>query len=368
MLTKFHKILIGALVVQVLLAVLLLARSKPTGAAKEQPVVAGFDAAKVTRVQIFADNADKAAIDLAKRGAAWALASHFDQPVEATKVTDALAPIAKLSAATPVATQAARHIQLQVADKTFARKVILSQDGGKDLVLFVGQGAGARRTAVRLGGDDRVWGVTGVSSSTFGDTPSQWIDSTYFKATAADIAKLTIQREGKTVELERVPAPAPAGSAAGSGSAAAPAETWQVKIDGAPVVLAKGETLDTAAIDARLADLSTIDMRQPGDPKRDASKPTATITIQRKATGTAAAPAPDVLEVIADGDKDYWVHVKGQPRAALVDMPRLRSVVTTDRDSLVKKPEPPAPPGGPGSAAMPPDFGMPPPGLAPPPP
>ena len=39
------------------------------------------------------------------------------------------------------------------------------------------------------------------------------------------------------------------------------------------------------AIDRLVGDLSALDLTAPADPKRDASKPTATITIERKATG-----------------------------------------------------------------------------------
>jgi hypothetical protein len=120
--------------------------------------------------------------------------------------------------------------------------------------------------------------------------------------------------------------------------------------------LAAGESLDQAAIERLVGQVATLDVSAPGDPKRDATKPTATITVERKAKD-ATTPAPTIIDVIADGES-YWVHDRSLPRAALVDKGRLDGVLQADRDKLVKKPPPPPPPlpapgAGAGSAARP---------------
>ncbi len=367
MLTRFHKILIAALAVQLVLAVIVLTRGDESAALKERSIITGFDAAKVTRLQVFPSATGKP-IDLVKKDPAkdssWVLASAFDYPVDQTKVNDVLSPIAKLAAAAPIATQSSRHVQLHVADTDFERKLVITA-GGKDLTLYIGSPAGARRTALRIGGEDKVYAVTGFSPSVAGGEPRQWVDTSYVKIARDDIGKVVVARDGKTVELARPAAPAePAGSgsgsATGSGSAAPPAppaaEHWNVAVEGAPVTLATGESIDQAAIDKLLGEIGAIDLSSPADPKRDASKPTATITIERKASG-ASTPAPTVLDVIADGTS-YWVHDRSSPRAALVDKARLDDVLGVERDKLVKKPPPPpapatAPGAGSGSAARP---------------
>jgi len=120
MLTRFHRILIAALAVQLVLAAIVLTRGNDSAALKEHPILAGFDAAKVTRLQVFAKPAgatdaakpDAAKpdagkqIDLVKRDKDWVLASGFDYPVDQKKLDEVLAPIAKLSAAAPIASQA----------------------------------------------------------------------------------------------------------------------------------------------------------------------------------------------------------------------------------------------------------------------
>jgi len=355
MLTRFHKILIAALAVQLVLVVFVMTRGDDSAALKEHPILTGFDAAKVTRLQVFSGQ-DAKPIDLVKREAGWVLASGFDYPVDQAKVTDVLSPVAKLAAAAPIATQASRHKQLHVADTELERKLVITV-GGKDVTLYIGSSAGARRTAVRIGGDDKVFAVTGISAAAVGSEPRQWVDASYVKLTRDDIAKVSVQRDATTVELARPAPPSAAPAGPGSGSAAGsaappPAEHWSAAVRGAPITLATGESLDDAAIDRLVGQVATIDLRSPADPKRDASKPTATITIERKASG-AATPAPTILDVIADGDA-YWVHDRSLPRAALVDKARIDDVVGVDRDKLIKKPPPPpVPPPGAGAGSAP---------------
>ncbi len=335
MLTKFHKALLALLVVQIGIAAFVLSGHDDSVALKEQPVLAGFDAAQVTRVQIFEGTAPaKVAVDLAKRDANWVVASAFDYPVAASKVTDALSPLAKMAAAEPIATQSARHKQLKVADDDFERKLVITMNG-KDVTLFIGAAAGGRRTAVRVGGEGKVWGASGVTAFAFGSEPRLWVDTRYLDVPHDDVVKMTVVKDGSTTELFKA-TPSPTGSGSGSGSAApAGAPQWTATVNGAPFVLAADESIDVAAIDRAISGASTIELAAPADPKRDAAHPTATITLDRKATGTTT-PAPVVIDVIADGTK-YWVHDRSSPRAILVDKPRLEDSVKLDRDQLVKK-------------------------------
>ncbi|MGE5182884.1 MAG: DUF4340 domain-containing protein [Acidobacteriota bacterium] len=330
MLTRFHKILIGLLAVQLALAVVMLTRSDDTGARKAQPLLAGFDAAKVTKVEVVA-KADGKPIDLARQGTSWVVASSFDYPVRDTKVNDLLASLAKAAADAPIATQASRHKQLHVDDGEFERKLVLTLDG-KPLTIYIGTSAGARRTAVRLGGDARVYAVSGLDAWSIGDKPRDWVDTRYLEVKKDDIQKLTIDHDGSSLELER------------------DGDHWKAALAGKPIELAKGETLDTAAIDRIVDAAAAIDLSSPADPKRDASKPTATLTITRKAA--ASTPAPVIVDLIADGSS-YWVHDRASPRAVLADKSRLDDVVGAARDKLVKKPEPAAAPAKPQAAKQP---------------
>jgi hypothetical protein len=399
MLTRFHKILIGLLVAQLALAALAWLRAGDAPPLRDQPLLAGLDVAKVASIKVFGDSASKPAIELAKQAAGWSLVSHFGYPADAAKVKAALDPIAKIAAGAPLATAASRHKQLRVADGEFDRKIVLGLEGGGERVLYTGSPAGGRRTAVRVGGVE-VFAAKDVPF--FATEPTSYVATKYFEVPRAEITKLTIQRDQRTFVLTRSAAPPagsaappagsaapPAGSAAppaGSaappaGSAAPPAgsaappesspapETWDVTVDGSALTLAAGEAIDREAIDSLLADLSAIELRAPGDPKRDASRPTATVAIERK-----GATEPIVLEVVAEPpaapaaagapapEAMYWVRKRGDARAALVELRAVNTVVEIAIDKLVKKPAPPAagsasaPAAGSAAAALPPGM------------
>ncbi|MGH9886548.1 MAG: hypothetical protein ACREBE_13520, partial [bacterium] len=137
MLTRFHKMLLGLLAVQLVLIAIVMARGNDSGALKEHPLVPGLDVAKVTRVQVSGPGEGAKTVDLVKKDAGWVVASSFDYPADTAKVTDALTPITKLAAAAPIATQAGRHKQLKVADQDFERKLVITRDG-KDTTLYIG--------------------------------------------------------------------------------------------------------------------------------------------------------------------------------------------------------------------------------------
>jgi len=356
-LTKTHKILLGLLGLQIVLTIFVLVRGDDSTPTKEEPLLPGFDAAKVTRVKVFAAaNPDAPAIDLAKRGTSWALASGFDFPADSTKVDALLTPIAKMAAAEPIATSAARHKQLKVGDKDFERKLVLTADG-KDVTLYIGASAGLRRNAVRLGGGDAVYAVAGVTPFLAATEPRQWVKGSYVDVPRDEITKVTIARDGTTIDLVKDQPPAP--PAAGSGSAAEPPvpppATWKATIDGAAPTFAAGESLDPDAIDRVVNEVAAIAVDTPADPKRDASKPTATITITKKSGN------PVVIDVIADGER-FWIHDKTQAQAVLVPKTALTAAMELDRAKLTKKPPPPPAPepgAGSGSAAKPPAPGAP---------
>src|SRR4051794_14359900 len=105
MLTRFHKILLAVLAAQIVLVLVVLTRGGDAPV-KDHVLVPGFDAAKLTRLQVFGAP-DAKPLDLVKRDAGWVVASAFDYPVDASRISDAVAPIAKLAAGAPIATQAA---------------------------------------------------------------------------------------------------------------------------------------------------------------------------------------------------------------------------------------------------------------------
>jgi hypothetical protein len=362
--TRGNKILAGLLAVQLVLAIVMLTRDRGGGLAAPAPLTAGLDAKAVTRVQIFAKRDktatgdDKPALDLAKKGDAWVMASGFDYPVDATKIDTLVGNLARLQSRGPITTSAARHGQLGVADGGYERKLIITTAKG-DQVFLVGGPAGAQRTAVRVGTGAAVHAVPSKDLSAWSiDTQAKgWVTGSYLEVPKDEVVAVTVKTAKGTVELDR-----------STGS-------WLVTENGAPYQLGAGESINTLAIDTAVAKATRLELAAPGDPARDAASPTATITIRSKPPAPAPAPTSDgdagveaappapasvpdrVIDVVADGER-YWVRERGNPRAVLVDKLALDDVVQLGRDKLVST----TPPKGaplPG-AAQPPGPGQPP--------
>ena len=77
MLTRFHKILLGLLAVQLILIAVVMGRGSDDAALKEHLLVPGFDVAKVTRGQVSSSGEGAKTVDLVKKDAGWVVASSF---------------------------------------------------------------------------------------------------------------------------------------------------------------------------------------------------------------------------------------------------------------------------------------------------
>ena len=359
---RTNQILAGALLVQVLLAVLVLLKHDTNPIGKLEPLIEGIDAEKVDRIRVFdayppakaeegakkdAKGKDQPAVELVKRGSDWQLASHFDYPADGSKVTELLEKVTAIRTRGPLASGKTRQKQLEVADDNYQRKLVLSA-GGKDVTLYIGASAGARQTSVRLAGSDDVHGASGLSAFAVGDTAAGWIDTAYFKIEKEQIASLEVTNQNGTFSIE---------PAAGGG--------WSVELNGKPVEVPAGQEIDKDLVDRVVSRISSLTMNEPGDPKRAIDKPTVTVTVRMKSEPPPPAPgAPDnapppvsepgkeyTIDFADAGDKDKtFVKVRNSQHAALVAALSVSDLAELSATKLVKKHEdkPAAPPGGEG--------------------
>lgn len=348
--TKLNKILGVVLAVQLALTLFVLLRSDDTKASKPQPVLAGFDPVAVTRLQVFEAGSDEGSghgpakpVDLVKKGPSWVLASQWDYPVDNAKLDAALAPLGKLVAGDPITTSPAKHKQLRVGDKDFDKKIVITV-GGKDTTLLIGATKG-KSTPLRLAGDDRVLSASGVPTGALSGTARDWVSPSYSDIPRDDIDKILIERGAQKLELDRTTKQVDAGS----GSAAPAPRPWRVAIDGAPVTLAAGEAINNFEIETVLSAVSNI-AAEPADPKLDASKPTATVTVTKRDGKT-------VVFDLVTSNLTVWIKQRGLERATSLDKTRLEALLTYDRSKLVSKPEPKPSPGA-GSGIKLPGMGQ----------
>lgn len=353
---KLNRILLGVLGLQILLVLFVFLRGDETGVGTLEPLLAGVDGAKVERVRIFDRTAksaagtpgeeedggaqgkgDKPAIDMVKKGDAWVLASHFDYQIEAQKVTDLLDKIEGLRSRAPIAAGKARQKQLEVADDSYQRKVVITA-GGKDTSFYVGSSAGQRQTSVRLAGSDSIHGVMGLTAQGVGARPSNWVDAGYVDVPTDRVVSFDVVNGKGSFRFER------------SG------DTWQVTADGQPVKPAAGMELNKGEIDKLINRATKVNLAEPADPKRAIDKPLATVTLHLKPEQAAeqeqgagadagaqestaeSAGEERVIEIAGSDKKDRnYVREKGRAQAALVDALSITDIVELSRDRLTQK-------------------------------
>ncbi len=359
---RTNKILAGALLVQLVLAVLLFLRRDENRIGKLEPLVEGLQADKIDRIRVFdayppakqeadqpkkkAGKPDQPAVELVKRGSDWQLASHFDYPADGTKVNELLEKVTAIRTRGALASGVARQKQLEVADDNYQRKLVLTS-GGKDVTLFVGASAGARQTSVRVAGSKDVHGASGLSAFAVGAEPSAWIDTAYFKVDKEQIASIEVTNQNGTFTLE------PTGGEGGG---------WSVELNGKAVEVPAGSEIDKDMVDRVVSRISAMTMTEPGDPKRTIDKPQVTVMVRMKADQPPAAadggpPAVSqpgqeyTVDIAESGEKDKsFVKVRGSPQAALIHTLSVSDLVELSATKLVKKHEdkPAPPPGGEG--------------------
>jgi Domain of unknown function (DUF4340) len=359
---KLNRILVGVLGLQLLLVLFVYLRGDDSGIGSLDPILPGLAGDKVERVRIFdrttpdpnesaedkaarAKQAGKPAIDLVKKGEAWALASHFDYPVEEQKVSDLIDKIEGMRSRAPIASGKARQRQLEVADDYFQRKVVLTI-GGKETTFFVGSSAGQRQASVRIAGSDEVHGVTGLTAFGVGAQASAWVDTGYVDLQTDRIASFDVVNAKGSFHFER----------------AADGKQWQASSGGQAIAPPAGMELNKGEIEKLVNRVGKIYLSEPADAKRAIDKPLATVTVRLKAEppalgsdeegegeGAADAGAAEsvstaetaeerVIEIAASDKKDrYYVREKGRAQAVLVDALSITDLVEVSRDRLVQK-------------------------------
>ena len=344
------KLLIGLAVLQAPLVAYTWSRPGYEQPAPLTNVLPGFDATKVTRVQIYpaaidAAPASKPALDLVQADAAWTLASHFGYPVDGGKLADPFAGLASMRARGPITRDPARHRQLGVADDHYERKLVLRTPTG-DVTVLLGGPAGTRAIAVRVLPGNEVYAVTGVGPGSWGTTPGAWVGAPYLQIAPASIAKVSVQAGSTSVELDH-----------GSGA-------WAATVGGIPVVPGPGEELSTSTIDAALGVLAQVMPREPGDPAQPLGPDATTIaiTVAPPAAAPAAGSGAPVASPVPTGTTldlvktptGYWLHDRSKGTAIQVDASTVAPLLGLDRGKLIKKVE--AAPAAPTPGGLPPGM------------
>ena len=200
--TPVNKSLAGLLVVQVVLVGLLWRPStEPTYA--PEPVLA-FDADAITGLEILGRTSDGETpepVQLVKEANHWQVASAHGYPADAAKVATVLSNLVDMQTRAPIATQAANHAKLEVAETKNTRRVQITA-GAETVELFLGAGSGSA-VNVRKGDTDDVFSVRGFTAWSIGDQASRYFDTAYVSADVETLDSLTVINSNGNFTLEK---------------------------------------------------------------------------------------------------------------------------------------------------------------------
>ena len=145
-------ILAAVAVIQVALAVWAFSGKTSLNDQAASSSLLAFEKSKVDRL-IISDGDES--VELSKKGGKWLTAGDF--PTESGKVDSMLTKLGELKFGLPVATSESALSRFKVADKDFERHLQIKSSDDTVAEIYVGSGAGARKSHVRNGAQDAVY-------------------------------------------------------------------------------------------------------------------------------------------------------------------------------------------------------------------
>lgn len=199
---SIHKLLAGALGVQVLLGIFTWMPRGDTEATVT-PLL-GVDEAAVTAIEILrkpAGEAEAHPVRLERRGEGWAIASAGGYPADPTRVEEVLDKLVDLEVGRPIATQATSHGTLKVAEDDYGKRVRVTA-GGTTHTVYLGAAA-AQSVHVRREGEPQVYLARGLSEWAVRDTDRGYYDGDYLSLEPETVLSVVITNPQGTLSLSR---------------------------------------------------------------------------------------------------------------------------------------------------------------------
>ena len=216
------------------------------------------------------------------------------------------------------------HIRLSVSERSFERTIDLTLSDGGSRRVFLGSVSQIGSIHARVGGEDEVYRVSGISTTDAPVGPANWVDPVYFSTPEDALLSVTVENSGGSIRLLR-----DAGGEWGIGE------------------LAEGEVLDTEAVDLLISKVQSMTIREPlgksQDPSYRFDQLSALVTVrsldedgaERTRTIRVGAEFEDkVVFVVKSSESEYY---------ALVAPFGVRDFVEHTRTDLLVPPPTPTP-------------------------
>ena len=290
MFTKTQKILAAILVVQIFLVAFIYF---PRNSATPEPVALLGDLTADQIAKMAISDVSGNQIVLEKKDGAWVLPDVEDYVANSEKIQTALDSLIGMNSANIATETAASHVQLQVAETKFQRKVDITLTDGTMKTIYLGTSPNYQDTHVRIDGEDKVYLVKDLLASSFSPSASGWVDTGFMALVESDVKSITIQNKNGTFTFNQ-----------DSNS------KWQ--FDG---TLEEGMNYSDATITSLVSDVITMRMVEPVGKNIDTSygfdQPAAVVTITSTDANGAAVKTTLILGAQDEGG-NYFARVNDQ--------------------------------------------------------
>jgi hypothetical protein len=198
---RLNRILIGALALQLVLAVVVFWPRTAGSGAEAESLFPGVEADQIQEVTL--TGADGTTITLAKRDGSWVLPEADDYPADPERIEPLVDGLAALEADRLVTQTSASHERLQVAEDAFERRIDFQTADGTLHRVYLGTSPSFGVAHVRAGGQDEVYLTSDLSSQDAGVEATSWVGTTYFSVPSEEVVAITVENAQGTLEFEK---------------------------------------------------------------------------------------------------------------------------------------------------------------------
>jgi hypothetical protein len=292
--TRFHQILIGLLVVQLVLIGVLFWPRGGSASAANAVLFAGLKGSDITSLTVSekAGNSSK----LARQGDKWVVPDAGDYPADATRLNSLADKLAALKGGQSVGRTTTTQNQLQVADDNYAKRIDFQTANGNKYSLYLGTVAAGSATHVRVGGQPDVYLSRDVSAYDVSSDVTTWIDPNYMAVPVEQAMTITVKTGTDNLTFNK--------DAKGN---------WALQ------GLKAGEQTNDANVNSILSAFTSLRMDKPLGKQDQAAyglaQPAAAFTIVTNSGGKETAHTLNVGAkdgtgyVVKSPDSEYYVHV-----------------------------------------------------------
>lgn len=317
--SRTNQILAGILALQVVVAVVVFWPRTPAVAAGE-PLFPEIEAEQVTWVRIVDPASGE--IELERSDAGWVLADTDGFPCTETAVPTFLEKVLALDTARLVTETPASHARLEVGEDTFSRQIAFGVEDGTTHTFYLGSSPSYNTAHVRLEGQDRVYLVSGLSSTDASVRATMWIDASYVSLESDQVVALTVENGNGTYAFTK--------DADGAWSMAG---------------LSSEETLNEGEVSSLVTRISSVRMQRPlgqgEEPGYGIDDPQAVVTVQTRDEDGATETQILVVGARDPEDSTYVVKASTSPYYVRVAEFAVQDFVEETRADLLELPPTP---------------------------